>query len=259
MSSRYTFPRPLSPREIEWLRFLLPADRPGYAPLLERALGLTVLGEGRWGSGDLVLGTPGQEIDPTEGMTTVASYGEVYVRTPDGPVTLTLSLHEPNDDGMMEFQTTALERDTIPDELIETRRWSVAEWLPGAPCPATGGGVVESVLNGVGDLRLVVSPERKVMWLYDAISGMNLLIPITNFYNELMLLKGIRDPNIALRHNLFFENPGAYSESELRASFVRYNAQFRKVDPARLELPVEERQRPASFLKRLAGAFRRES
>jgi hypothetical protein len=55
-------------------------------------------------------------------------------------------------------------------------------------------------------------------------------IPVTNFYNELMLVKQIRDPAIALRSQLLFESHRSYADADLKAAFIAYNAVRRRVD-----------------------------
>jgi hypothetical protein len=55
-------------------------------------------------------------------------------------------------------------------------------------------------------------------------------LPVTNFYNELMLTKQIRDPAVALRSQGLFDSHRSYSDGDLRAAFVAYNAVKRRVD-----------------------------
>jgi hypothetical protein len=261
------FPRAISKRELRWIDYLLPQDRPGYAALRRAIEGYLVLGEGRWGEGDLMLGDPAGEIDPTEGVRPVVAYGEISGRLADGaPVTISLALHQPYEEGLVEFQIANLDGAPVPEEFTELSQWSFSYWSPGDPCPATGQPVREIPLND-RDLTLVLSPARRVLWLFDALSRTSTLIPVTNFYNELMLLKGVKDPKIALDHRLLFgDGKGgdkgstgiSYSDEELAAAFVRYNSGFRKVDPERLARRSDpERGGERSVLKKLIGGFRR--
>src|SRR5512141_2285059 len=94
------FPRELSAREHAWIQWLLPSERPGYRRLAERIRPLFVIGEGRWGKNDFVLGEIGGAIDLTEGMQPVAAFGVVSGTA----CKVTLSLHYPNDEGQIEFQ-----------------------------------------------------------------------------------------------------------------------------------------------------------
>jgi hypothetical protein len=100
---------------------------------------------------------------------------------------------------------------------------------------------------------LAISPQEKRLWLYNGTTGMNHPIPITNFYNELMLIKGIRDPEIALRSALLFENLHQYTDSDLDAAFIAYN-RFRK----RVELhPGAPEPSAAGIRARVQSFFRR--
>jgi len=258
MPSEGSFPRTPSRREIEWLDFLLPAERPGYRPLRERLRTSMVIGEGRWGAGDLVFGMPEDEIDLTEGMQPVVSYGEVNGCTSDDRrFIITLSLHQPNEEGLVEFQIGAEGEKGVPDEFRETSRWSYSYWSPGAPCPATGASVREVPLNPQEDMLLVISPVKRVIWIHDRHDMTNTLIPVTNFYNELMLLKGIRDPDIALDHKRLFTELGDFTSAELRGAFVRYNLAFRKIDPDRVAGEKrEDEDSGGSMLGRIVNLFR---
>lgn len=241
-------PRPVTPVEADWLDFLLPADRPGYALLRGIVAPLEVLGEGRWGEGDLVLGSDGQTIDLEAGMEPVAAFGEI--RHDRGAV-ITLTLHQPDDEGRVEFQIGG----SIPAGEREISRWSYSRWSPGDRCPSTGGDVRE-VLLGAGDLVLCISPAARSLWLFDATTMMNTLLPITNFYNELVMSLGIRDPKIALDHSRLFTESGSFGDDDLRAAFQRYNTAFRKIDPDRLSNPADQPAGPKSLRERLAGIFR---
>jgi hypothetical protein len=255
-ASRSHFPRALTGQELAWLDFLLPADRPGYAEARHHLDGLLVLGEGRWGAGDFILGNPAGEIDPTEGMRPVVSYGELAGHAADGKVdTITLAIHEPNSEGLVEFQVASVSGASVPEGFVAESRWSYSYWSPGENCPATGEPVREIPLNDASDLLLVISPAKRVLWMFDAVQRTSRLIPVTNFYNELMLLKGIRDPSIAFDHHRLFTGMNGYADSDLRAAYIRYNNTFRKVDPMRLEVSQETPQERPSLMRRIMRAL----
>ena len=249
------YPRPLSERERSWLELLLPAGRPGYEALRRRTLGMMVLGTGRWGEGDLLLGTPGKELDP-DAMPVIAS-GMIGGEGPDGPLEIALSIHEPDDDGHIELRAATLGGGPIPDEYVEHYRWSYSSWRPGEPCPASGGSVREVPLDAAGAIRLAISPRRRVLWLHDPSAMTNTPVPVTNFHNELMLVLGVRDPAIALDPGRLFPALDGFSDEELRAAFRRYNMSFRKIDPERLLPSASEAVGAPSLLRRIVNAFRR--
>jgi hypothetical protein len=241
-----SYPRPLDSRDLAWLDYLLPLDRPGYALLRRQLDGLLVLGEGRWGQGDLMIGNPAAEIDTTAPMLPVAAFGEILVATPDGTEqTIVLSLHQPDEEGLIEFQRTTLSGVPLPAEFVETGRWCHSYWNPGDPCPATGKPVRQVDLSRDGALQLVLSTGRRVLWVFDSLTMMNTLVPVTNFYNELMLLKGIRDAAIVLDHRRLFDAMDEFTDNELRDAFARYNKVFRKVEQDRLlQMSVEQSTPP---------------
>lgn len=253
-----SFPRRTSSREERWLDLLLPDNSLGYREFRASLRDLLVIGEGRWGRGDYLLGHTGDTIDLTEGMTPVFSFGEVSGVDDSGEWSVALSIHTPNDEGIVEFQISPLDRDVLPDEAGEKGGWSYATWSPGLPSPASGEGVREIPLDteGNNELILVVDPSRRVLWLHDQRVGTNALIPITNFYNELMLMRGERNPTIALDHRRLFTVTSEFTDAELQGGFVRYNSLFRKVDPERLAATPVVADDKGSLLARLARTLR---
>lgn len=249
------YPRPISPRERRWLDLLLPADRPGYETLRRMAADAVVIGAGRWGRGDILLGPENAEWSEDAATEPVAAYGEVDAAWEDDSFTIALTLHEGDDCGIVELQASRPDGGEIPEQATERNVWSFSRWSPGDPCPATGTVVREVAMDAAGMLRLVISPARRALWLHDAIGGRNTLIPITNFFNELMTVKGIRDPKIPRDHSLLYAPGAMFADGEIRAAFARYNIAFRKVEQRRLEgvPPVEERS--PSLAERLRGIF----
>ena len=72
-------------------------------------------------------------------------------------------------------------------------------------------------------LVLVLCGRDRRIWVYDTRSGVNALIPVTGFYNELMLQMGVKDPKIALDPKRLFNIPDAQSEAELIQAFSSYD------------------------------------
>ena len=79
--------------------------------------------------------------------------------------------------------------------------------------------------------------------MHDAASGMVHLIPITNFYNELMRVRQVRDPAIALRSRLFWEQFGSPADAELRAAFTAYNRLKHRVEIRTAPVPPPLRRK----------------
>lgn len=242
------FPRELSAREFALLEWLLPADRPGYARVLARLRSLFVIGEGRWGRNDLVLGAIGDVIDRTEGMQPVLAFGELR----GTPCSMTVAVHMPNEDGQIEFQLSAATGPELPADFHEESRWTYSYWLPGQPCPAHNVPVREVPLPAGRDtdLRLVIAPQSRVLWLHDGTERTNTLIPVTSFYNELVLTKNIRDPKIALNHRLLFDDGAQFTDHDLSEAFIRYNVLYRKVGVGLFDTAKPQ---TTSFWNRLFG------
>jgi hypothetical protein len=246
---RESYPRALDERERAWCAWLLPRERAAYAALASAIDELLVLGLGRWGAGDLVLGAEGQTIDLEAPMKPVAAYGELAI---EGNGTLSISIHRPDDEGRIEMHCSGADL-TAP--LTASSRWCYSYWQPGEPSPSTGGALREIALDDTGELVLALDASRRTLWLHDRTTKGNTLIPVTNLYNELMLLKGVRDPSVALEHRRLFDAPAENSDAEVRDAFRRYNSTWRKVDAGRLATAAAHVEEPG-LLARIGRALR---
>ena len=130
-------------------------------------------------------------------------------------------------DGRIEVEIVSGHGREVPDHFEEKRRWTYSEWSPGLPSPSSGRPVREIVV-GEGIVVVLAVDDRR-LWVYEAGSGVVRPIPVTNFYNELMLLRRVRDPAIALRSDLLFRGGDSLSDEDLRAAFVAYNTLLPKV------------------------------
>jgi hypothetical protein len=213
---------------------------------------MTVIGKGRRGEGEIILGEAGSLPDVTSPLAPLFAYGAI--ETADGPITI--SLREVRD-GQISVEIVSQHADELPAEIEELRRWTYSEWSPGEPCPQCRGDLREVPMRAAGGeggaFVLAVCPADKRLWVFDAAAEISRLIPVTNFYNELMLHKHIRDPRIALESRRFFAELGSYSDADLTHAFFTYNNINTKVP---VSGPVEalrkEQNRPAfGFLKRL--------
>jgi len=211
------YPRMLRPKERELLECVLPPDRPGYDRYRALIGVMQVIGEGRRGTGNFVLGREGDTPDISSPLSPVVAYGAVET-TRD---TFSVTVREYAGD-QIDVEIVSSHGEEIPDHFEEKRRWTYSGWNPGEPSPATGSPVREVALDD--SCTLAIAGTEKRIWIYDRATGMVHLLPITNFYNALMLQKGIRDPAVALRSALLFENLRSYTDADLRAAFVEYNA-----------------------------------
>ncbi len=236
------YPRPLREKERDLLEFVLPAESPGYAEYRRHIAGMVVLAEGRRGKGNLVLGEWGDDADTSSPLAAVIAYGAVET-TQD---TYTITVRERVDD-QVDVEIVSSHGGEIPDHFEEKRRWTYSTWKPGMRSPATDTPVREVKITAT--LVLAVARHDRRIWLHDAATGMNHLIPITTFYNELMRRKGIRDPRVALNADLFFTELEKYTDAEVHDAFVAYNRVRKKVDLVPEEPPPAQRGWKALFRK----------
>ncbi len=239
------YPRLLRAKERDLLDFVLPVESPGYNEYRNHIANMVVLGEGRRGRGNFVLGKQGDRADITSPLAAVIAYG--IVETTLNTFTITVREFIGN---QIDVEIVSSRGEEIPDHFEEKRRWTYSTWKPGLPSPATQTPVREVRINDT--LVLAIARQEKRLWLYDAATMMNHLIPITNYYNELMLHKSIRDPKIALKSGLLFDELEKYSDVDLRGAFVAYNRVRKKVD-VRVEETVAEEKGLKMFLRRLIG------
>ncbi len=225
-SGEHPYPRPLTTRERSWLEWILPADRPGYDQYRALLKELAVIGQGRRGEGEVILGPPGALPDLNPPLGPVLSYGAI--ETNFG--TISVTFREPVD-GQISLEIVSHRSDRVPEEFEEARRWTYAAWNPGDPCPQCLRPVREVAMRATvsGRFVLAVCSFDRRLWVYDEATRVNRLIPVTNFYNEIMLHKNIRDPKIALDSKRFFADLAAYTDADLAHAFRTYNALKTKV------------------------------
>jgi hypothetical protein len=204
---------------------------------------MIVLAQGRRGRGNLVLGFHNDIADVTSPLAPVVAFGMVETATDRFSITVRECVGN-----QIDIEIVSGRGDEIPDSFEEKQRWTYSSWLPGDPSPATHQRVREVVIDN--DRILAIARQERRLWVYDGSTGIIHLIPITNFYNDLMLLKHIRDPKVALKSDLFFEHLDTYPDDELRSSFIAYNALRRKVNIDPRE-PVKEPRRLKDYFRKL--------
>ena len=101
------------------------------------------------------------------------------------------------------------------------------------------------------DLALCGTDRR--LWVYEASTQVNRLIPVTNFYNELMLHKNIRDPKVALDSKRLFAHLSSYTDNDLTYAFLTYNKLKTKVHLTGM-IQADRAEQPGFFGK-LKHAF----
>lgn len=239
------YPRKLRAKELDLLELVLPEGRPGYKVYRELLSTLNVIGQGRRGAGNIVLGAAGDEPDLTSPLPPVVAYG--VLETTRDVFTVSIRAYV---DKQMDVEIVSSQGAEIPDHFEEKRRWTYSTWSSGTPSPATGEFARE--VHIARTLLLALFAQERRLLLHDASSGMNHLIPVTHFHNELMLGKTIRDPKLALNPNRLFDDLPNYRDEDLRTAFLAYNNVKHRVSIPELPL-IQEPQRGGSFLKALFG------
>ncbi len=250
------YPRPLTPLENNLVLWVLPERSAGYAPYREFVGSASVIGQGRRGEGEIILGTPGDLPDLDSPLPPVVSFGVAAADDDEISVTVREIL-----DTQMSVEIVGRRNDRVPPGARIERRWTYAQWQPGRPCPQCGRPAREvEVARAVTPARPVVlaicAADRR-LWIYDGPTAVCRPVPVTNYYNELMLLKKIRDPETALVSSKLFERLGEFSSADLATAFVAYNRLKTKIElPAAAGTGMPGRGR--GFAERLlALIFRR--
>ncbi len=223
------YPRPLTPLESELISWVLPDDSTGYATYRDFISRSMVIGQGRRGEGEIILGSPGDRPDLDPPLPPVISFGAASTDGDDISVTVREIF-----EGQMSVEIVGRKTDRVPPDARITERWTYARWRPGNPCPQCARPAREIiVLPGPQPVVLTICAADRRLWIYDGPNAICRPIPVTNYYNELMLLKRIRDPKIALVSSKLFERLADHSDEELASAFAAYNRVKNK-----LELPA---------------------
>jgi hypothetical protein len=214
MNNGRTFPRELTKIENKLLFSVLPENKPGYNAYRKKISQLLVIGSGRFGGGNFILGSSNNKPDLSLPSSSVLAIGtNIYEEG-----TIDITIHEEIDDEI-EYDIAVRNSDSLPASLTEIKKWNYSEWNPGYAAPDDSSQVREVLLIDEKYL-LAVAPFHKKIWLHEYDSGINYLIPVTNYYNELMRVTQVKDSTVALKPNSFFDNLDKFNDEELRMAFL---------------------------------------
>lgn len=243
------FPRALTASELTLVRWLLPTTCSTYAELLRGIESSVAIGEGRWGLGDLMLGSTDTELDLTLTMAPIVAFGECSV----AGETLSINIHELNVDDLIEIQFSGVW--PIPENVSTASAWTYSYWKPGMPCPATGGTVREvSLRDNSGDVlyTLAISATKRIVWLHHNKSGYNQSIALTGFADEVFRTHNIRDAKAVTHPVTLFDRLAEFSDDDLRHACMSYNRVAKhKFDASNLVLSPMAKEK--SLIARLLG------
>ena len=222
------YPRNLTGKEKDLLNLILPENKPGYKVYRDKINFSVVVGEGRFGEGNYFLGKSGTFPDLSFPSTPVFALGTVYVTN---AVNIDIIIHEEDDNLIeVEFGVDINENHPFYDEISSNmviKVNSYSRWVPGMKSPFSD---TEVKIVGIKpeEYLLAISGEEKKIWLHSKYSGVNHLIPVTNYYNSLMLFRNERNTEKVLNPNLFFDNLGTFNDNELASAFIIYNQYMRR-------------------------------
>ena len=241
------FPRKLSGLERELLFSVLPEYKPGYKLYRDKIENLFITGFGRFENGNLVLGEKNTKPDISFPSTPVFAAGTVMF----SECVADINIHE-EIENEIECDIT-FSKEVNFDKLHELKRWSYSEWNPGEKAPNDNSEVREISVEK-NKFVLAIADTHKKIWLHNYVTGVNHLIPVSNFYNYLMLIKNIRDAAAVSKPALFFNNHIKYTDTEIVSAFLIYNKYFKKfkIEYSSFEHGIEIPKRKSifNFLKR---------
>lgn len=237
------FPRELNELEKQWLFSVLPDDKPGYLDFRHKLERLMVTGYGANEGMNYFLGAEDSLPDLTAPTASVFAAGTIEFTES----VIDVVVHD-EFEGMVEIDISLIGRYPLESER-ELRRWSYSSWVPGRKAPGDNSPVREIELIP-GSIIIAVAPVHKRIWVYEKETGINHFIPVTNYYNELMRIKKIKNARTALNSNLLFENIDKYADQDLGAAFLIYNKYWRKIKLDYSYFMPEKAEKNESFLSR---------
>lgn len=213
------FPRKLSDAELNLLLLLLPEEKSGYARYRSLIREFFVIGEGRFGEGNYLLGNANDEIDLEISSSPILTSGVVKT----DKTTFEISINEIQDN-KIEFSISP-----YPDqnEIFRVEKViTLSDWIPGKKSP-DGNKVKLYSIDGMNYILAIVPAEHKI-WLYEKSSGINYPIPVSNFYNELLRLKRETRNEVYKNPNKLFEDIELFTELEIILAFLLYSKYKRR-------------------------------
>lgn len=213
------FPRKLTKSEREILFSLLPENRSGYNQYRKLIDNLFLIGEGRFGKGNLVLGEVGSEPDHSISSSPVFALGNIF-STDQNYYAVIHSV----DEKMIEIQ---IDPYPVKDDLTIDKVVSYSDWNPGMKSPEKSSKVYEYQIKD-NEYLLAVCPLSKKIWLHEYETQVNYIIPLSNFFNELMRVRKIKDEKSLQSPSSFFMQIEKYSDYEIKLAFLLYNKYIKR-------------------------------
>lgn len=210
----------ISQNEIKLLMSILPESKPGYKLYRDLILRMNFAGEGRFGNGNFYLGNKNAAGDTSIPSAPVFAIGTVFTNLGS----IDVLIHEQEDE-LIEIQLS--QRVDDKTELIINESTSFSEWKCGDNSPGNVDIVYEfGIIKDA--YTLVIDRTNRKIWLHNHLTGVNHLIPVSNYFNELMRLKEIKDEKFFKNPSSFFENLDRFAPVDFKLAFYQYNKFMRK-------------------------------
>jgi hypothetical protein len=229
------FPRELTSREKNWLFAALPENKPGYQQYRSIIDGLVAIGKGRFGDGNLILGEEGDSYDSETPSTPIFAIANIEFEE----AKIYITIHEESE-RQVEVDIKSVSGENIPENLHQIKIWTYSTWSPGQKAPFDNADVHEIQLI-FNKIVLVIAPTHKKIWVYNDDSGINHFVPITNYYNELMIIMNDKNPETALNPARLFDNLNEFSDDQLVQGFLAYNKHWNRIE---LDHNLFEKKKP---------------
>lgn len=242
-SGKAQFPRELTQQEKYLLFSVLPEEKPGYKIYRKKIDELLVTGHGRFKNNNYILGRMNTIPDLSLSSTPVFAAGTVKIPGDE----IDILINEEIDDEI-EFDLAIKNSTNLPEEINEQGRWNYSVWNPGDRSPGDNKEVREVIIDQ-GRYLLAFAPSHKKIWLHENESGVNYIIPVTNYYNELMRFRRSKDPEEALNPKLLFQKLNDFPDDDLKYAFVLYNKYMRRfsIDFSKFLKPKQDIKRKKRF------------
>lgn len=238
LNSNEEFPRKPAEDEKYLLFEILPSHKSGYNYYRNRIEELFIIGYGRFGKSNLIFGKENMKTDISGPSMPVLASGTIKIEDDEIDVTV----HEEFED-QIETDISPKHSDQLPGNINVLSKWSYSEWNPGDPAPFD-----KSYVKEVGILPgkyiLAIAPSHRKIWLHETETGINYLIPVSNFFNELMAVKSIRDSRIALKPNKLFSEIANYTDNNFINAFIKYNTYMRRINFDFSQIKIHDEQKP---------------
>jgi len=164
-----TFPRELSSREKIWLFAALPESKPGYQQYRDIIDDLVVIGNGRFGDDNLILGEEGDTYDPDSPSTPIFAIANIEFEE----TKIYITIHEESE-RLVEVDIKSISGKIIPENLHQTKIWTYSTWTPGQKAPNDNADVHEIQLI-FSKIVLVIAPTHKKSGFIIQIAGLIIL------------------------------------------------------------------------------------